>query len=335
MKYNYLGKTSLKVSELCLGTMIFGESSGRSADKPTSLNLIDRFIDAGGNFIDTANVYGDGASEKIVGEAIQGRRDDLVVATKFRFGTGDQPNDQGLSRKYILNAVEQSLQRLNTDYIDLYYIHATQIRLPFEEFMGTLNQLVQDGKIRYIGVSNFRAWEVAKANMVAKSHGWERFAAAQYQYSLVERNIEPEFSSLFAEEEISQVPWGPLGGGFLTGKYRANQAPPEGSRIAQIEDPGLEESWENRANRRNWEIISVVDEISEETGYSFPQIALAWLLEQKTVVSPIVGVRTMEQLEDNLGAVEVDLTPNQLARLNEVSEPETHYPYGFIKKYTM
>ena len=331
MKYVRLGKTNLDVSEISLGTMIFGEdpSTQRGADESTAMNMIKKFVDAGGNFIDTANVYAKGTSEKILGKTVKDYRDDLVIATKCRFPLEQGPNKSGLSRKYILHSIEESLERLKTDYIDLFYVHCNVVNMNFVDFLKTLNDLVVANKVRYIGVSNFRAWEVAKALQISESKDWTRFEAAQYQYSLVERSIESEFSTLAVSEKISIVPWGPLGGGFLTGKYKSNQKPTEG-RIS-VTPESYEESWTKRATQQNWQVLAKMEEIKQKTGKSISQIAIAWLMKQPGVVSPIIGVRTMAQLEDNLCVIGWELPQADIDELTKISTPALLYPYRMIK----
>jgi aryl-alcohol dehydrogenase-like predicted oxidoreductase len=331
MKYKPLGRSGLIVSELCLGTMIFGEESGRSTDEPTAIRMIRQFLDAGGNFVDTADVYAGGRSEEITGRALKGKRDQVVLATKVRFRTGQGPNDIGLSRGHMIAGCEASLRRLGTDYVDLLYAHMWDPLTPMQETLRAFDDLVTAGKVRYLGVSNFKAWQVMKALALSEAHGWVRFIAAQYQYSLVERDIEREFISLFETEGLGLVPWGPLGGGFLSGKYRAGERPAEG-RIAETPDHD-EEAWERRATERNWRIVEVVGEIAEARGKTYAQVALAWLLAQPTVVAPILGARTPEQLADNLGAVGWELDADELAKLDEASAIEEGYPYRLIGMY--
>jgi aryl-alcohol dehydrogenase-like predicted oxidoreductase len=330
MECKPLGCSGLMVSELCLGTMIFGDEE-RGTDEPTAIRMIHQYIDAGGNFIDTADVYVGGYSEEITGKALQDRRDRVVLATKVRFAMGDDPNDVGLSRRHVIAGCEASLRRLGTDHVDLLYVHMWDPVTPIEETLRALDDLVTAGKVRYIGVSNFKAWQVMKALAVSDACGWARFIAAQYQYSLVVRDIEREFVSLFEAEELGQVPWGPLGGGFLSGKYRPGDRPTEG-RIATTPDH-TEEAWHRRATERNWAIIDAMGDIAAARDKSYPQVALAWLLAQPTVVAPIIGVRTPEQLEDNLGAVGWSLTDEELTRLQEVSAIEEGYPYRMIREY--
>jgi aryl-alcohol dehydrogenase-like predicted oxidoreductase len=326
VEYRRLGRTGLMVSELCLGCMTFG----READEETSANMVAAFLQAGGNFIDTADVYSHGASEEITGRAIKNVRDDVVLATKVRFPMGDGPNDVGLSRKHILQGCEASLRRLGTDYIDLYQVHLWDAATPLEETLSALTDLVRAGKVRYVGVSNFTAWQLVKALGVSERRGFERFVSLQPQYSLVERNIERELLPACREEGVGVMPWGPLGGGFLSGKYRRGEEPPESSRIAGVPDE-FEEAWTRRAVERNWRTLDAVGEISEATGRSYPQIALNWLLRQDGVTAPIIGARTPEQLEDNLGATGWKLDREQVQRLSEASALEDIYPYRMIE----
>ena len=332
MKFNPLGRSGLLVSELCLGTMVFGEEGTRGTDEATGIRMIHQFLNAGGNHIDTANVYASGRSEEIVGQAIRGRRDQVVLATKLRFPMGARPNDAGLSRYHILRSVEDSLRRLQTDTIDLLYMHCWDPLTPVDESLRAFDDLVSAGKVRYIGVSNFKAWQLMKALAVSDIYRWVRFVAAQYQYSLVERDIEQEYTDLCLSEGVGIVPWGPLGGGFLSGKYKRGERPTEG-RIAIMPDHS-EEAWERRATERNWRILDVMDDIVTSYGdATHSQIALAWLLAQPGVDSVIIGVRTMAQLEDNLRAAELRLPPEEIARLNEVSAPVIGYPYHFLRTY--
>ena len=328
MEYRRLGRTGLMVSELCLGTMTFG----RELDEEGSKEITARFLEAGGNFVDTADVYENGASEEIVGRAIKdARRDELVLATKVRFPMGDGPNDVGLSRKHILSGCEASLRRLGTDYIDLYQVHMWDAATPLDETLSALTDLVRAGKVRYIGVSNFTGWQLVKAVYVSELEGFERLVSLQPQYSLVERNVEREVLPACREEGVGVIPWGPLGGGFLSGKYRPDEEPPEDSRIAGVPDD-FEEAWVRRNVERNWRTLEVVGEISEETGKSYAQISLNWLLRQDGVTAPIIGARTMEQLEDNLGAAGWKLDDEQVARLSEASAIEDIYPYRMIEE---
>ena len=335
MKFNRLGNSGLLVSDLCLGTMIFGEESARGTAPAEAQRMIDHYLEAGGNHLDTADVYAGGRSEEIVGQALKNhRRDQIVLATKVNFPKGDGPNDRGLSRHHIIEGVHGSLRRLNTDYLDLYTMHCWDPLTPLEESLRAFDDLVTAGKVRYIGVSNFKAWQLMKALDVSDVNGWSRFVAGQYQYSLVKRDIEYEFIDLCLAEGVGLTPWGPLGGGFLSGKYSRGQRPTEAEvgRIATTAED-TEESWERRNTSRNWDIIDAVGEIAETRGATYPQVALAWVRAQPAVSSVILGARTMAQLEDNLGAAEFDLTGEELARLDAVSTLPELYPYRFQDNY--
>ena len=330
MRYSTLGRSGLAVTDLALGTMVFGEDSPRSASAEDSVRMIHAYLDAGGNHIDTANVYAGGRSEEIVGSALTGRRADVVLATKVRFPVGEGPNAQGLSRRHIMASVSDSLGRLGTDWIDLLYMHAWDPLTPIEESLEAFDDLVVAGDVRYIGVSNFKAWQAMKALGLSESNGWARFIAGQYQYSLVERDVEDEIADLALSEEIGLVPWSPLGGGFLTGKYGPGDKPGEG-RLATQPDRD-EEAWHRRDVERNWRILDVVDEIATDLGVGHAAVALAWLRAKPFVGSVIVGVRTMEQLASHLDASRLVLGPESMARLDEVSQPAPRYPQRFLSK---
>jgi aryl-alcohol dehydrogenase-like predicted oxidoreductase len=326
MEYRRLGDTGLMVSELCLGCMTFG----REASEEDSKRLVDRFLDAGGNFIDTADVYSKGVSEEITGRTIKGVRDEVVLATKVYFPMGEGPNDTGLSRKHVTQGCEDSLRRLGTDYIDLYQVHCWDSATPLKETLSALTDLVRSGKVRYMGVSNFTGWQLVKSVCLSEANGLERFVCLQPQYSLVERNIEREILPICLEEGLGVIPWSPLGGGFLSGKYRREEEPPEGSRISEAV-ASMEEHWDRRATERNWAALDVVGRISEETDKSYAQISLNWLLRQDGVTAPIIGARTLEQLEDNLGASGWTLDEEQVEELSDASALEDVYPYRFIR----
>ena len=327
MQYRRLGTTGLMVSELCLGCMTFG----RELDEEGSKEIVSRFLEAGGNFIDTADVYERGASEEIVGRTLKGvRREDVVLATKVRFPMGEGPNDVGLSRKHVVKGCEDSLRRLGTDYIDLYQVHCWDAATPLEETLGALSDLVRAGKVRYVGVSNFTAWQIMKSVAISDALGFERFVCLQPQYSPVERNIEREILPLCVEEGIGVIPWSPLGGGFLSGKYRRGEEPPEGSRIAGAKE-SMEEYWDRRATELNWRVLDAVGRVSGETGKSYAQVSLNWLLRQEGVTAPIVGARTPEQLEDNLGASGWELDAAQVDDISEAGALEDVYPHRFIR----
>ncbi len=329
MEYRRLGNTGTMVSELCLGTMTFG----RELDEAGSAEILARFFEAGGNFVDTADVYEAGLSEEITGKALKSAgidREDVVLATKVRMPMGDGLNDVGLSRKHIMAGCDASLRRLGTDYVDLYQVHLWDAATPLEETLSALTDLVRAGKVRYIGCSNYTAWQLMKALWISDKHGFERFVTLQPQYSLVERNIERELLPACLSEGVGVLPWGPLGGGFLSGKYRRDEKPPKDSRIAGATDD-LEEAWQRRATERNWRIIDIVQSISDETGKSFPQISLNWLLRQPGITAPILGARKVGQLEDNLGATGWKLTDEQVQNLSEAAALEEVYPHRMIQ----
>lgn len=334
MNYRQLGKSGIFVSDLCLGTMIFGETDGRGTPTKEATDMIRAYVDAGGNHIDTANVYAGGESERITGKAIKQDRSDIILASKVNFPTLEGINNFGLSRRNMINSVHDSLGRLDTDYIDLLYVHCWDQYTPLEETLRALDDLVTSGKVRYIGVSNFKAWQLMKGLAMSDSNLWSRFIAAQYQYSLVKRDVEYEFSDLLSSENVGMVPWGPLGGGFLSGKYKKGHRPEDfgDGRIGGTPD-GNEESWERRNTERNWTIIEAVGQVAETNDTSYSQIALAWLIAQPTVASVIMGVRTMEQLVDNLGAAHISLSNNDIGILNTSSQMPELYPYRMIQAY--
>lgn len=328
MEYRFLGATGLRVSELCLGAMTFG----RESSEEDSHRMLDRFVDAGGNFIDTANVYSTGRSEEILGRWLAGRkRDDLVIATKVRFPMGTGPNEVGLSRKHILASVEASLRRLRTDYIDLYQVHCWDAITPLNETLSTLNALVQSGKVRYLGASNFSGWQLQKAIDLSRQMGWEPFVCLQPQYNLLTRTLEWEVLPVCQNEGLGVIPWSPLRGGWLSGRFRRGmEEPPSDSRIAVAEERGWGERWSAYNNEHTWSVLDVLFAVSEEAGRMPAQVAINWLLRRPAVTAPIIGARTMQQLEANLGATGWELTPDQVERLNQASDPGLPYPYDHI-----
>jgi aryl-alcohol dehydrogenase-like predicted oxidoreductase len=326
LQYRTLGKSGLAVSELCLGTMTFGKAT----PEKEANEIINRFIEDGGNFIDTADVYVGGKSEEIVGKAIKGKRHEIVLATKVRMKVGDHPNDVGYSRKRIMDGVDASLTRLNTDYIDLYQLHVWDQLTPIEETLRTLDDLISTGKVRYIGCSNFLAWQMMKSLSVSERKGFERFISVQPQYSLLHREMDREVMSLCKEEGIGVLPWAPLGGGFLTGKYKSKERPSFG-RLSQ-EGPS-EYCWESKGLDRNFVILDKVKQITDEIGKTPAQVSLNWLLMKEGITSPIFGARTMEQYEENIGAVEWRLSQEQFAELEQVSSLPSEYPTRFIEKF--
>ncbi|NLF79387.1 MAG: aldo/keto reductase [Chloroflexi bacterium] len=326
MNYRNLGQTGLRVSELCLGAMTFGKES----DEKASFEIMDRYLEAGGNFIDTADVYNAGVSEEIVGRWLKDHRREIVLATKFRHRTDPGPNGLGASRYHIMHAAEDSLRRLNVDAIDLYQIHIWDSATPLEETLRALDDLVRQGKVRYLGVSNFAGWQLATALGISARLGLERFVCLQPQYSLISRGIEYELIPLCLSEGIAIIPWSPLGGGFLTGKYTREQRP-DGARLSSDAGGPGENIWSRRATERNWAIVDAVQAIAGAHGVSPAQVALAWVLAQPGVTSPIIGARNLEQLEDNLAAADLALSSDDLARLDAISAPEEIYPYRVIR----
>jgi aryl-alcohol dehydrogenase-like predicted oxidoreductase len=330
MKQRNMGKTGLQVSELCLGAMTFG----RESSEEVSNQMLNRFLEVGGNFIDTADAYSQGLSEEILGRWLKTKsRHDLVIATKVRWGVSDGPNNSGLSRKHILNAVEGSLRRLGTDYIDLYQVHMWHPTTPLEETLSTLNTLVESGKVRYIGVSNFSGWQLQKAIDISRQMGWEPFTCLQPLYNLLDRDVEWELVPVCKNEGLGVIPWSPLRGGWLAGRYkRGMTAPIEGTRVKTAEDMGWTESWAAYNNERTWTIIDALFAVAEEVGKTPAQVALNWLLCQPAVTAPIIGARNMQQFEDNLGAVDWSLTPKQVTRLNDASKMTLPYPYNYLSR---
>lgn len=326
MEYRRLGGTGLKVSELSLGCMTFG----RETNEEEANKIVDRFIDVGGNFLDTANVYAAGASEEILGRALKHhRRDALVVATKVRFnanlfmGKPVGPNEWGLSRGHIMAEVENSLRRLETDYIDLYQVHSWDFETPIEETMRALDDLVRQGKVRYLGASNFTAWQLMKSLWVSDKYSLARFDSLQPQYSLISREIERELLPLCRSEQVGVIPWSPLGGGFLTGKYRSGQKPPEDARLAKMD------MWNRLSNERNYATLEAVEHIAQERGRSIAQVALAWVNQQPGISSVIYGARTLAQNDDNLGAVGLKLEKQELDSLDQASALPIAREYPF------
>jgi len=331
MKYNQIGKSGLISSNLTLGTMIFGEEMARSTPEDEAMRLIDAYLDAGGNHIDTADGYAAGRSEEIVGRAVKSKRKELIIATKVRFRTQAHVNGEGLSRLHVIEGVHDSLRRLQTDYIDLLYLHGFDPLTPLEETIRALDDLISQGKVRYLGISNFKAWQLMKSQGLTRALNTSAFIGAQYQYSLVTRDIEYEFFDLLESEGIGLLPWGPLGGGFLTGKYA--RTGPTAGRIATTSEE-TEESWSRRNTEQNWNIIEYISTLTEKYNASHSQIALAWTLSKSVVSSIVLGVRTMEQLTDNLKANDIVLSKEEIHHLDALSALPELYPYRFIAAYT-
>ena len=324
MRIRTLGRSGLRVSELCLGAMTFG-MPGWGCDEDESLRIIDRFLDAGGNFIDTADAYSGTISEEICGKAMAGRRTQFVLATKCTMPVGSAPNDRGASRKHIREACDASLRRLRTDYIDLYQIHSEDYATPLEETLAALDDLVRAGKVLYTGASNFRAYRLMKALALSERHGWTRFTSLQPQYNLIVRTIEREHFPLALEEGVGLITWSPLAAGMLTGKVTRDHKPPE-SRLGQREFP----LYRLYFNERGFRIVDVLVECAREAGCTPAQLALAWQLAKPEISAVIIGARTRAQLDENLGAKGVSIPDPVMERLEAATRPEPEYPGAMI-----
>lgn len=326
MEYRKLGNSGLLVSELCLGTMLFGSST----DEAESTRMVQQFLDIGGNFIDTADAYTEGLSEEIVGKAMGTRRSEVILATKTGIGVGPHPNDRGSSRKHIMDGVDASLRRLNTDYIDLYYVHVWDHLTPIEETLRALDDLVTSGKVRYIGCCNFLAWQLMKSLSHSDAKDYARFVAIQQQYSLVSRDMDREHMSLCQAETIGIVPWGPLGGGLLSGKYDSLEKPDFGRFSLGLKG---EFDYDHKFTPKNFEIVNAVKEISQQTGKKASQVALNWLLGKKGITAPIIGASSYAQFEDNMGAVGWSLTADQWEYLDNISSLTSEYPLRMQERF--
>ena len=330
--YRLLGRSGLRVSPLCLGTMTFGSDWGWGADEATSQAIFRAYAERGGNFIDTANFYTEGSSEKLVGRCIAGERDRFVLATKYTLNTrrGD-PNAGGNHRKSMMQAVEASLERLGTDYIDLYWVHAWEYRTPIDEVMRALDDLVRQGKVLYVGASDFPAWKVAQANTLAELRGWSRFIGLQVEYSLAMRDIERDLVPMAVELGLGVTPWSPLAGGLLSGKYSRDDI----ERQRQANAAGELDVFDSRQrvllpDDRQLSVVDEVKAIAEEIDRSPAQVALNWTLTRPGVTSTLIGARHVAQLEDNLGALDFGLDATHLTRLDRISRIELGFPHDFI-----
>jgi aryl-alcohol dehydrogenase-like predicted oxidoreductase len=326
MDYRQLGHSGLRVSSLTLGTMTFGGrdkfANVGTTDVEGATRQIDMCLDAGINLIDTADVYSDGLSEEIVGRALRGRRDRVLLATKARMPMGEGPNDAGLSRHHIIRACEASLRRMGTDYVDLYQVHEWDGATPLEETLGALDHLVSSGKVRYIGCSNYAGWHLMKALGISERRGLQRFISQQIYYSLQARDAEYELVPVALDQGVGILVWSPLAGGLLSGKYRRDQEGPEGSRqLTDWKEPPV------RDQEALHDIVDALVEIAEEHDVSPAQVALAWTLGRPGVASVVIGARTDEQLADNLGAADLVLGDEERSRLDELSAPPLLYPY--------
>ncbi len=322
MEYTKLGSTGLGVSRFCLGCLNLGSGEDwMMKDREESAYLIERALELGINFFDTANAYSHGESEAILGEVLGDHdREEQVIATKVYFDMGEGPNKGGLSRKHILDQVEGSLARLGTDYIDLYQIHRWDETTPIEETLSALDYLVESGKVRYLGASTMAGWQFSKALYTAEMNNWDRFVCLQPEYNLVDRHEEANLLPICADEGIGVIPWSPLAGGFLTGKYERDSTVPADSRAK------TDTYTEDRFSERNWKVLDAVRAVAEEEDVTPAQVSLAWLLHKKVVDAPIIGPRRTEHLEENVESFSVKLTDQQLARLEEPIFPQWPAP---------
>jgi len=324
VKYRLLGRSGLRVSELALGAMTFGTERGIGVDKAESRRVYDAFRDAGGNFIDTANVYNNGTSETFLGEFMKGDRERMVLATKFTGGMRRRDaNATGNSRKNMMDSVHASLKRLNTDYIDLYWVHAWDPRTPTDELMRAFDDLVTQGKVLYIGVSDTPAWVVSRANMLAELKGWSPFVALQIRYSLVDRTVERELLPMSRALDLAVTPWGIVGSGVLSGKYNLDR----GAEGRGAQNPQL-------INERSLTIAQTVMDVANELGCTPTQLAIAWVLRGPANIIPLVGARTMEQWQDNCGCLELDLSEDVMQKLDEVSRISPGFPHDMLSAQT-
>ena len=332
MKYNLLGSTGLLVSEICFGTMTFGgtgrwEAIGKVQQQEVN-DLMKRVVDAGINFIDTANVYSFGESEKLLGQSLKDlglNRNELLIATKVRGRMNDQPNSIGLSRYHIFNSVDESLQRLQLDHIDILYVHAVDFVTPVAEIMHSLNDIVLTGKVRYIAVCNWPAWMVMKAQGIAEKNNWNKFIGLQYFYSLAGRDIEREIVPLAKDQDLAILPWSPLAGGFLSGKFTRDKEKAGGSRRDSFDFPPINKE-------KTYDIVDVISGIGKQYGVSPAQIALAWVRLQPGVTSTIIGARNIDQLNDNIKSTELQLSAGDLVKIDAVSALTKEYP-GWMTEY--
>jgi aryl-alcohol dehydrogenase-like predicted oxidoreductase len=329
VEHRTLGRSGCVVSTLCLGTMTFGQET----DEPGAHRQLDRYVDAGGNFVDTADVYAGTASERIIGRWLAERpasvRDQVVLATKARFSTGRGPNEVGLSRRHLDRALDASLQRLGVDTIDLYQVHSWDPLTPLDETLRFLDDAVAAGKVRYVGVSNFTGWQLQRTVDRAETMGWPVPVTLQPQYNLLAREIEWEIVPACEYNGLGLLPWSPLGGGWLTGKYRRDERPTGATRLGEDPDRGVEAYTTRSRMQRTWDVLDVVRDIAQARGVSMAQVALAWVVDRPAVTSVILGARTDEQLADNLGAADLRLTTEETDRLDVASDPgAADYPYG-------
>jgi aryl-alcohol dehydrogenase-like predicted oxidoreductase len=334
MKTRFLGNTGVRVSELCFGAMTFGgkgywKNIGQVEQKEAD-ELVNTAIEGGINFFDTADVYSEGRSEEILGKALGSKRKDIVLATKVRGRTGAGPNDVGLSRKHIIDSCNGSLKRLGTDYIDLYQVHSFDPRTPLDETLRALDDLVREGKVRYIGASNFTGWQLMKALAISEKQNLEKFVTLQAFYSLIARDLENELVPLSLDQKLGILPWSPLGGGFLTGKYRRGKPRPEGARRFNAADQFLQFDEE-----KGFDIVDELEKISKKHSATITQSALNYLLRKPGVTSVIIGAKNKEQLADNLKTMDWEMFAEEVARLDELSKPPRVYPYWMLERMSI
>jgi len=334
MKTRFLGNAGVRVSELCFGAMTFGgkgywKNIGQVEQKEAD-EMVNTAIEGGINFFDTADVYSEGRSEEILDKALGNKRKDVILATKVRGRTGVGSNDVGLSRKHIIDSCNASLKRLSTDYVDLYQVHSFDPKTPLEETLRSLDDLVREGKVRYIGVSNFTGWQLMKALAISEKQNLERFVTLQALYSLIARDLENELVPLSLDQKLGILTWSPLGGGFLTGKYRRGKPRPEGARRSNPIDQFLQFNEENGFN-----IVDELEKTARTHGATITQAALNYLLRKPAVTSVIIGVRNKEQLTDNLKTTDWEMTAEEIARLDELSKPPKVYPYWMLERMSL
>ena len=335
MEYRLLGGSGLKVPVLSFGAGTFGggneffDAWGATADIAQARRIVDICLDAGVTLFDTANIYSLGRSEEVLGKALEGRRDKVLISTKATFRMGDGPNELGSSRYHLRRQIEDSLRRLGTDYVDIYHLHGFDALTPVEEVQDTLHSFVREGKARYIAASNFSGWHLMKSLAVAERYGWTRFVAHQVYYSLVGREYEWELMPLGLDQKVGALVWSPLGWGRLTGKLRRGHSLPETSRLHKTADMGPQVEDEYL-----YTVVDALDAVAAETGKTVPQVALNWLLQRPTVSSLILGARNEEQLKQNLGAIGWNLTPDQVAKLDKASQRPPIYPYWHQRQFT-
>ena len=326
MRMRFIGKSGIKVSELCLGTMLFGTHARvkeeGELDQKEADTLVGMALEGGINFFDTADIYSDGQSEIITGKALGNRRKNIILATKVRCRMGSGPNDVGLSRHHIIEGCEASLKRLGTDYIDLYQVHRFDFNRPLEETIKALDDLVRQGKVRYVGCSNFAGWQLMKALAISDKHNWEKFISFQGLYSLLSRELEYELAPLCVDQGIGITAWSPLAKGFLSGKYRRGKPRPEGARLSDGKF-GFDE-------QKAYDIVDILDGVAKAHNATVAQAALNYLLCKPGVSSVVFGVRTTGQLSENLKTTEWQLMPEEITKLDKISKPASFYPYDFL-----